>query len=91
MIYGPTEASFGSNVSINCTVLMGQPPLSVYIITPQKEIINDIVISFNATMKDAGNYTCVANNSVSTVTITHSLFVYGMFYIRTYLQVTIMV
>ena len=79
VIQGPTEAKFGSNVSIRCTVLKGYPPPSVSIITPQGEVIGQNMISFNPTMKDFGNYTCVANNSVATVTTNHSLTVYGKY------------
>ena len=77
-ISGPTEANFGSNVLIKCTVLKGNPPPSVFIITPQGEVIKESMISFNATTKDAGNYTCVANNSEGTVTENLSLTIYGM-------------
>jgi len=80
LVYGPTEANFGSNVSINCTVLNG--PLRFYIITPQGEVINNSVINFNATVKNAGTYTCVANNSMTNVTRTHSLIVNGVFYLK---------
>ena len=77
-ISGPTEANFGSNVSIKCTVLKGNPSPSVFIITPQGEVIKESMISFNATTKDGGSYTCVANNSEGTVTRNLSLTVYGM-------------
>ena len=77
-ISGPTEADFGSNISIECTVLKGNPTPSVFIITPQGRIINESMITFNATIKDAGVYTCLANNSVATVTRNLSLTVYGM-------------
>ena len=77
-ISGPTEADFGSNVSIGCTVLKGNPTPSVFIITPQGRIINESMITFNATIKDAGVYTCIANNSAATVTRNLSLTVYGM-------------
>ena len=77
-ISGPTEADFGSNVSIGCTVLKGNPTPSVFIITPQGRIINESMITFNATIKDAGVYTCIANNSEATVTRNLSLTVYGM-------------
>ena len=58
-ISGPTEANFGSNVSIKCTVLKRNPTPSVFIINPQGEIINESMISFNATTIYAGNYTLV--------------------------------
>ena len=74
---GPTDVKFGSNVSIRCTVLEGYPSPSVSIITPQGEIINQSVISFNATMNDAGYYTCIANNSVATVISNISLTVHS--------------
>ena len=82
-ISGPTEANFGSNVSIKCTVLKGNPTPSVFIITPQGEVINESMISFNATTNDAGDYTCIANNSEGTVTRNLSLTVYGM-HVATY-------
>ena len=77
-ISGPTEANFGSNVLIKCNVLKGNPTPSVFIITPQGEIINEPMISFNATTNYAGDYTCIANNSAGTVTRNLSLTVYGM-------------
>ena len=79
-MHGPTDVKFGSNFSIRCTVLEGYPPPNVYIITPQGEIINQSVIRFNATMNDAGNYTCIANNSLATVTRNLSLTVHGKLY-----------
>lgn len=69
----------GSKVFINCTILKGQPLPNVTIITPKGEVIKDSVLSFTATMEDAGDYTCIANNSVATVRRTHSLIVYGMY------------
>ena len=77
---GPTDVKFGSNVSIRCTVLEGYPLPNVSIITPQGEIINQSVIRFNATMSDAGDYTCIANNSLATVTRNLSLTVHGKLY-----------
>ena len=74
---GPTDVKFGSNVSIRCAVVKGYPSPSVSIITPQGEIINQSVISFNATMNDAGYYTCTANNSLATVTSNLSLNVHS--------------
>ena len=74
---GPTDVKFGSNVSIRCAVVKGYPPPIVSIITPQGEIINQSVISFNATLNDAGNYTCTANNSLATVTSNLSLTVHS--------------
>ena len=79
MIRAPPEARRGSKVSINCTVLKGYPPPSVSITTPQGEVIKKSVLSFTATMEDAGDYTCVANNSVATVMITHPLTIYSGF------------
>ena len=60
--YGPTETNIESSVSINCTVLEGHPPPNVSIVTPQGKLIDDIIISFIATLQDSGNYTCIANN-----------------------------
>ena len=80
VIYTPAKAIIGSNISINCTILKGQPPPDVSIITPKGEVINESVLSFTVTMEDAGNYTCVANNSVATITITNSLTVYGVYW-----------
>ena len=68
VINGPTEADIGSNVTIQCDVLEGHPPPTVSITTPQEEVIKQSMIIFEATMKDSGNYTCVANNSIATVT-----------------------
>ena len=77
---GPTETNFGSNVSIKCAVLKGYPLPSVSITTPQGKVIAQSMISFNATMEDAGTYTCIANNSVATVTRNISLTVHSMLY-----------
>ena len=80
IIYGPTEANIGSNVSINCTIVKGHPPPDVSIITPQGMVINDFIISFSATLNDSGNYTCIANNTVTIIARTHSLIINGVFY-----------
>ena len=77
VMHGPTDVKFGSNVTIRCAVLEGYPSPSVSIITPLGDIINQSVISFNASMNDAGNYTCTANNSVATVTSNLSLTVHS--------------
>ena len=77
VMHGQTDVNFGSNVSVRCVVVKGYPPPSVSIITPQGEIINQSVISFNATMNDTGYYTCIANNSVATVTCNLSLTVHS--------------
>ena len=77
VMHGPTDVKFGSNVSIRCAVLEGYPSPSVSIITPQGEIINQSLISFNATMNEAGYYTCIANNSVATITRNLSLTVHS--------------
>ena len=77
MVHGPSEATVGSNVSIRCDVLEGYPLPSVYIITPQGHI-DQSTITFNVTLEHAGNYSCIANNSVATVTSNLSLIVYGM-------------
>ena len=80
MIQGPNEATVESNVSIRCNVLEGYPLPTVYIITPQGHI-DQSIITFNVTLEHAGNYTCIANNSVATVTSNLSLIVYGMHYV----------
>ena len=82
MVHGPSEATVGSNVSIRCNVLEGYPLPSVYIITPQGSI-DQSTITFNVTLEHAGNYTCVANNSVTTVTSNLSLAIHGMILILT--------
>ena len=78
IVHGPSEATVGSNVSIRCNVLEGYPLPSVYIITPQGHI-NQTTITFNVTIEHAGNYTCIANNSLATVTSNLSLIVYGTY------------
>ena len=78
IVHGPSEANVGSNVSIRCNVLEGYPLPSVYIITPQGHI-NQTTITFNVTLEHAGNYTCIANNSLATVTSNLSLIVYGTY------------
>ena len=89
VIRGPTDVKFGSNVSIRCAVVKGYPPPSVSIITPKGEIINQSVINFNATMNDAGYYTCIANNSLATVTSNLSLTVHSKnFTINNYCMTT---
>ena len=69
---GPNESTVGSNISIRCNVLEGYPLPSVYIITPRGQI-NQSSANLNVTLEDAGNYTCVANNLVATVTSNLSL------------------
>ena len=76
---GPSEAIVGSNISIRCNVLEGYPLPSVFIITPRGQV-NQPPVTFNVTLEDAGNYTCVANNSVDTVTSNLSLTVYGTYH-----------
>ena len=78
MVHGPSEATVGSNVSIRCNVLEGYPLPSVYIITPQGHI-DQSTITFNVTLEHAGNYSCIANNSLATVTSNLSLIVYGTY------------
>ena len=75
---GPNEAIVGSNISIRCNVLEGYPLPSVFIITPRGQV-NQSPATFNVTLEDAGNYTCIANNSVATVTSNLSLTIYGMY------------
>ena len=82
MIEGPNQANVGSNISIQCNILEGHPLPSVYIITPQGQI-DQSTTTFNVTLEDAGNYTCIANNSVATVTSNLSLTIYGMTLIAT--------
>ena len=77
MVHGPSEATVGSTVTIQCNILEGYPLPSVYIITPQGSI-DQSTITFNVTQEHAGNYSCVANNSLATVTSNLSLAVYGM-------------
>ena len=79
MVHGPSETTVGSNVSIRCNVLEGYPLPSVSIITPQGHI-DQSTITLNVTLEHAGNYSCIANNSVATITSNLSLTVYGMIY-----------
>ena len=76
VIEGPNQADFGSNVTIQCNVLEGYPLPSVSIITPRGQI-NQSTTTFNAALEDAGNYTCIAKNSASTVTSNLSMTVNG--------------
>ena len=78
MIEGPNQADVGSNVSMRCNILEGYPPPSVSIITPQGQI-NQSTITLNITLEHAGNYSCIANNSVATVMSDLSLIVYGTY------------
>ena len=79
VIEGPNQTDVRSSVSIRCNVLEGYPPPTVSITTPQEETIEQsLIIILHTTMTDAGNYTCIANNSLATVTSNLSLIVYGM-------------
>ena len=78
IIEGPNQADVGSTVTIQCNILEGYPLPSVYIITPQGHI-DQSTITFNVTIEHAGNYTCIANNSLATVTSNLSLIVYGTY------------
>ena len=80
MIEGPNQTAVGANVSIQCNILEGYPPPSVYIISPRGKI-DQSMTTFNAIMKDTGNYTCIAKNSAATVTSNLSLSVNGMWYV----------
>ena len=77
MIKGPNQANVGSNITVQCNILEGYPLPSVYIITPRGQI-DQPTTTFNVTLEDAGNYTCVANNSLATVTSNLSLTINGM-------------
>ena len=78
MIEGPNQTDVGSTVTIQCNVLEGYPLPSVYIITPRGQT-DQSTMTFSATIEDTGNYSCVANNSLATVTSNLSLIVYGMY------------
>ena len=79
IIEGPNQTDVGSNATIQCNVLEGYPSPSVSIATPQEKLTQQSMITIvHITMKDAGNYTCIANNSVATVTSNLSLTIYGM-------------
>jgi len=75
-MYGPTTAIAGTIISMNCTIVRGLR--DVYIVTPFKNTVESSEITFNATLDNMGNYTCIANASEITVTSSHSLTVYGM-------------
>ena len=83
MIEGPNQADVGSNVTIQCNILEGYPLPSVYIITPGGQI-DQSAMTFNVTLEDAGNYSCIANNSAATVTSNLSLIVNSMYSYRMY-------
>ena len=74
-MHGPTTVMLGIIISINCTVIQGQP--DVHIVTPLGYTINSNEITFNATLDDMGNYTCIANASGISITKYHSLIVHG--------------
>ena len=78
MIEGPNQADVGSTVAIQCNVLEGYPLPSVYIITPRGQI-DQSAMTFNVTTENTGSYSCIANNSLATVTSNLSLIVYGMY------------
>ena len=82
MIEGPYKTDVGSTVTIRCNILEGYPLPSVYIITPRGQI-DQSTTTFNATKQDIGSYTCIASNSLATVTSSLLLIVYGM-YVRMY-------
>ena len=78
IIEGRNQANVGTNVTIQCNILEGYPLPSVYIITPRGQI-DQSTATFNVTIEDTGNYSCIANNSLATVTSNLSLIVYGMY------------
>ena len=85
MIEGPNQTDVGSNVSIRCNVLEGYPPPTVSITTPQEETTEQSLIMIpRTTMTDAGNYSCIAKNSLATVTSNLSLTVHGMLCYNSY-------
>lgn len=67
----------GTIISINCTVIQGQP--DIHIMTPLGYTIKSNEITFNATLDEMGNYTCIANASGISITRCHSLIVHGMY------------
>ena len=79
VIEGPNQTNVGSNVTIQCNVLEGYPPPTVSITTPQEETTEQSMIMILRTaITDAGNYSCIASNSIATVTSNLSLTVHGM-------------
>ena len=79
VIEGPNQTNVGSNITIRCNILEGYPPPTVSITTPQEEITEQSTIMIlQTTLNDAGNYTCIAKNSLATITSSLSLTVYSM-------------
>jgi len=75
IINGPSEAIVGTNVSIECIVEKGRPSPNIHIIPPSGGPKTDSKIIFTATLNDTGNYTCVGNTPLITVTVSHLLLV----------------
>ena len=90
VIEGPNQTDVGSSVSIRCDVLEGYPLPTVSITTPQGEMTEQSLIMIpRTTMEDAGNYSCVANNLLATVTSNLSLIVYGSYAIHVAIIITL--
>jgi len=76
IIYGPTQAVIGTNVSINCSIAAeGDLTPDIYITTPLGETINSSKIFFTALPNTTGNYTCNAVTSKTVLKARHHLLV----------------
>ncbi|XP_065892023.1 uncharacterized protein [Dysidea avara] len=76
ILNGPTIAHSGTLVNITCIPLEGRPLPDTYISNPLGDVYENQNISFIATIRYTGYYTCSANISTMTVTENHYLLVY---------------
>ncbi|XP_065891787.1 uncharacterized protein [Dysidea avara] len=76
IMYGPSQAVIGTNISINCSIAVeGDLNPDIHITTPLGETINASEIVFTAMPNNTGNYSCNAFISKTMLKARHHLLV----------------
>ena len=90
----PPYLEEGARAKVLCTITRGDPPLSIswlkdgQPLTPRGHLsltpLDDFSLALafgKVSLKDRGNYTCVATNAVATVNYSSIAVVHGIFYL----------